>query len=184
MEENKYFGKCKVSLSGEGLKLKEAGAGLLCLISLVIFLHCNQSECLVCDCEGWAHSTLPKILFSKVFAQGILRQPLYKPGVFWFFLTSWVITDDVGFAIPVPEQQGCIPGSWEDVTIPSNVGLRTGQTGHNIPMAKHYLHQFTWNTANWLFKNYPLILRQIKYVIKYFRNIFFIQKIKKFKIEL
>lgn len=27
MEENKYFGKCKVSLSGEGLKLKEAGAG-------------------------------------------------------------------------------------------------------------------------------------------------------------
>lgn len=29
MEENKYFGKCKVSLGGEGLKLREAGAGLL-----------------------------------------------------------------------------------------------------------------------------------------------------------
>lgn len=37
MEENKYFGKCKVSLSGEGLYLNEAGAGLLYLISLVIF---------------------------------------------------------------------------------------------------------------------------------------------------
>lgn len=51
MEENKYFGKCKVSLSGEGLKLNEAGAGLLCLISLVICcepccLHCNNQNAL------------------------------------------------------------------------------------------------------------------------------------------
>lgn len=56
MEDNKYFGKCKVSLSGEGLKLNEAGAGLLCLISLVIgyepcCLPWNQLEFLVCASE-------------------------------------------------------------------------------------------------------------------------------------
>lgn len=156
MEEIKYFGKCKVSLGGEGLELNEAGAGLLCLISLVIRCepccsHWNQSECLVWDCEDWACSILPKILFYEVFAQGILRQPPHKTGFFGFCLTSWVITDDVGFAIPVPEQQGCIPGSWEYVTIPSNVGLGTSQTGHNIPVAKHYLHQFTWKRAKGFF---------------------------------
>lgn len=91
-----------------------------------------------------------KLYPMKCLLKAFWDNHLIKQGCL-FFLTSWVITDDVGFAIPVPEQQGCIPGSWEDVTIPSYVGLRTSQTGHNIPVAKYYLHQFTWNTANWFF---------------------------------
>lgn len=88
---------------------------------------------------------LPKTLSCKVFTQVVFRQHPYKT-VFLVLLTSWVITNDIGFAIPVPEQQCCITWSWENVTISSNIGLRTSKAGYNIPVSKYYLYQFTWNT--------------------------------------
>ena len=61
-------------------------------------------------------------------------------------LTSGVFSDAVVFAIPVPEQQGGVPGARQHVAVAADVRLGARQTRHHVPMAKHDLRKFPCQT--------------------------------------
>lgn len=57
-------------------------------------------------------------------------------------LTAWALSDAVVLSVPVPQQQGGIPGARQDVAVPTDVRLGPGQTGHHVTVAEHDLSQF------------------------------------------
>lgn len=77
----------------------------------------------------------------------------------YIVLTAWIIANPTASSIPVPEQKGCITWPWENVAISPNIWLRTSEASDDIPMAKHHLDQFSWNTKQFSLK---LLFKKLK----------------------
>ena len=54
-----------------------------------------------------------------------------------------IVPDDVMPSAPVPQKKSRISGARHNVAVPSDIGLGPGQTGHHIPVTKHYLGELS-----------------------------------------
>lgn len=56
-------------------------------------------------------------------------------------LTGGTLADAVVLAVPVPQQQGGVPGARQDVAVAADVGLGASQTRDHVAVAEHDLGQ-------------------------------------------
>lgn len=52
-----------------------------------------------------------------------------------------VVSDNMVSPAPVPQQEGGVPGTGDDVAVAPNVGFWPGQTRHHVPVTKDDLGQ-------------------------------------------
>lgn len=57
-------------------------------------------------------------------------------------LTAWALSDAVMLSVPVPQQEGGVPGARQDVAVSPDVRLGSGQTRHHVTVPEHNLSQF------------------------------------------
>lgn len=61
--------------------------------------------------------------------------------MFFILTVIGIVSNNVVPPAPVPQQQGGIPGTGDDVAVPADVRLRSGQTRHHVPVTKDDLRQ-------------------------------------------
>lgn len=63
-------------------------------------------------------------------------------GTFSILTVIGIVSNNVVPPAPVPQQQGGVSGTGDDVAVASDVRLRSGQTRHHVPVTKDDLCQF------------------------------------------
>lgn len=75
------------------------------------------------------------------------RAPTCQAGV----LTARTLADAIVLPVPVPQQEGGVPGARQDVAVPPDVRLGAGQARHHVAVPEHNLGQFACKQRTDLF---------------------------------